>query len=233
MSIDRAPIRSYQRIFKPERRIYQVEGHRLPVPGGVPLRWVAYAIGALLAILALSGHSLALAAALATAAGSYGLLVGGASAALLAGAAVLSAAQLAGWLLPALDWPLRLVVAPALLATAATQPTPDARATHRYVLSWLGLQLGPTRRSLGRALDAPPRQRAQVWTALDWHCSELRHALVHGPAVVRLIEPRLVVRGGRDGRRLSMRPVRTRRSSRVILTNRVELIDGETLELRR
>jgi hypothetical protein len=35
----REPIRSYQRIFRPERRIYQIEGRALPVSGGVPLRW--------------------------------------------------------------------------------------------------------------------------------------------------------------------------------------------------
>jgi hypothetical protein len=38
-----ALIRSYQRIFKPERRICQVEGRSLPVPGGIPLRWLAWA----------------------------------------------------------------------------------------------------------------------------------------------------------------------------------------------
>ena len=36
---EREPIRSYQRIFRPERRIYHLEGRALPVPGGVPLRW--------------------------------------------------------------------------------------------------------------------------------------------------------------------------------------------------
>jgi len=49
MSHGYEPIRSYQRIFRPERRIYQVEGHVLPVPGGVPLRWLAYAGTALVA----------------------------------------------------------------------------------------------------------------------------------------------------------------------------------------
>ena len=45
MSDQPAPIRSYQRIFRPERRLYSIEGRVLPVPGGVPLRWLAYAAG--------------------------------------------------------------------------------------------------------------------------------------------------------------------------------------------
>ena len=48
MSEGYEPIRSYQRIFRPERRIYQVEGRTLPVPGGVPLRWLGWATAALL-----------------------------------------------------------------------------------------------------------------------------------------------------------------------------------------
>ena len=57
MSESFEPIRSYQRIFRPERRIYQIEGRTLPVPGGVPLRWLAYATATLLAVIALGSGS--------------------------------------------------------------------------------------------------------------------------------------------------------------------------------
>jgi len=60
MSDSSQPIRSYQRIFRPDRRIYQVDGRRLPVPGGVPLEWLAWAFGALVAILVLSQRSILL-----------------------------------------------------------------------------------------------------------------------------------------------------------------------------
>ena len=43
MSDDTHTIRSYQRIFRPDRRIYQIDGRRLPVPGGVPLEWLGWA----------------------------------------------------------------------------------------------------------------------------------------------------------------------------------------------
>ena len=58
MSDSPAPIRSYQRIFTPDRRIYQIDGRRLPVPGGVPLNWLVWAFGALLVVLVLSSRSL-------------------------------------------------------------------------------------------------------------------------------------------------------------------------------
>jgi hypothetical protein len=44
-------IRSYRRVFEVDRRIYRVDRWALPVPGGVPLRAVAYFVAALLAVL--------------------------------------------------------------------------------------------------------------------------------------------------------------------------------------
>jgi TcpE family len=42
-------VRSYRRVFEVDRRIYRVDRWVLPVPGGVPLRGVAYFVAALLA----------------------------------------------------------------------------------------------------------------------------------------------------------------------------------------
>src|SRR3954454_24658794 len=44
-------IRSYRRVFEVDRRIYRVDRWALPVPGGVPLRAVAYFVAAVLAVL--------------------------------------------------------------------------------------------------------------------------------------------------------------------------------------
>src|SRR3954454_9893997 len=44
-------ILSYRRVFEADRRIYRVARWALPVPGGVPLRAVAYFVAALLAVL--------------------------------------------------------------------------------------------------------------------------------------------------------------------------------------
>ncbi len=52
---DQLQIRSYRVCFQLERRIYRLEQWRLPVAWGVPLRGVAYAAAALLAILLAAG----------------------------------------------------------------------------------------------------------------------------------------------------------------------------------
>src|SRR5918994_7243889 len=44
---DRVVIRSYRRVFEVDRRIYRVDRWALPVPGGVPLRGLAYFAAAL------------------------------------------------------------------------------------------------------------------------------------------------------------------------------------------
>jgi hypothetical protein len=228
---DRAPIRSYQRIFKPERRIYQVEGHRLPVPGGVPLRWLGYAIGALLAVLLLSSRSLTLALALAAITAVGGLALGGRATAAIAGAGALGGAQVLGWVLGVLGWPMRLVVVPALVATLATQATPDGRATHRFALSWLALQLRPVRRSLTRPLALSGERRVlarRLWVAPDERSHRPRRGLVAGPATVRMARPTTVRRGLRRGRLIAT--ARPRRGGELAET--IELAAGETLEVR-
>jgi hypothetical protein len=164
------PIRSYQRIFRPERRIYQVEGHALPVPGGVPLRWLAYAGAALVIVLALSSGSATVPVLVALAAFAAGLALGGREEAVLAGIVAFAASWVAGLALGLLDWPLRLVVVPVAVATLATQATPDGRRADRFAISWLALRLAPRRRSLGRALpaaDAPSPVRGRLWVARE------------------------------------------------------------------
>ncbi len=168
MSAEREPIRSYQRIFRPERRIYQVEGHSLPVPGGIPLRWLAYAAAALCATLALGSGSAALEILIALAAAAAGGALGGRLSAIAAGTAALAGAVALGFALGLLDWPLRLIVTPAALATLATQATPDGRRADRFAASWLALRLAPRRRSLGRPAPRPGaalRVGADLWVA--------------------------------------------------------------------
>src|SRR6185312_6204343 len=147
-------VRSYQRIFSPERRIYQIEGWPLPVPGGVSLRWLGWVLGSLVAILGVGSGSAIPPMVAAAAAGAGGLAIGDRTAGLLAAAAATIGCLLARVLLGALDWPIRLVVLPIGLATAATQATPDGRRPERYAASWLALRIASPRRSLGRALPA-------------------------------------------------------------------------------
>jgi hypothetical protein len=162
------PIRSYERIFRPERRIYQVEGHSLPVPGGVPLRWLAYTAAALFAALALGSGSLLVPALAGLAVLAAGAVAGEPERALAAAGLAFGATWLAGVLLGALDWPLRLIVFPAAVATVATQASPDGRRADRFAASWLALRLAPRRRSLGRALPSVGQARhsgGEMWVA--------------------------------------------------------------------
>lgn len=235
MADERAPIPSYARIFKPERRVYSIEGHRLPVPGGVPLPWLGYAVGTLIAVLALSSRSWTVALILGGIAAVGARLVGGRFAAVVAGFGALGAAQVVGFVLAALDWPLRLLILPGLLATLGSQATPDGRPAHRYALSWLALQLRPGRRSLGCSLPEAGRRRqrrARLAVAADWHEWHLHRASVHGPATVRFAAPLLVAeRRSRRGRRVFHPPRRLGRGARAVV-DRVELAAGERLELR-
>jgi hypothetical protein len=204
------PIRSYQRIFRPERRIYQVEGRVLPVPGGVPLRWLAYAVASLLAVLALGSGSGAVVLGLAAIAAAGGFGVGRGAGAALAAIGAVVAAWASGHLLALLDWPLRLIVLPAAVATLATQATPDGRRADRFALSWLALRLAPSRRSLGRPLPPAGEPRSlggKVWVSPDERLPLLRRARVAGPAIVFFAAPVALRRAGLRGGRLLARPL--------------------------
>lgn len=229
------PIRSYQRIFRPERRIYAVEGHALPVPGGVPLRWAAWAAAALVCVLALASGSLAVAVPLAAAAGLGAATLGGRAAAPLAAAAALAAVWLTGAALATLDWPLRLVVIPVAVATLATQATPDGRRAERFAASWLSLHLSPRRRSLGRPLPAAGARHlyeAELWVAPDGRSPALRRGRVAGPAIVSFAAPLAVRRAGPRQRRLLAAPPRCRARRGEIVAAKLALGEGEALEVR-
>jgi len=229
------PVRSYQRIFSPDRRIYQIEGHALPVPGGVPLRWLGYAVATLLAVIVISARSPGLTALAAAVAGVAGLAAGGRVAAVLAAGGAVAAMTVLGVVLGGLDWPLRLLVVPGLAATLATQATPDGRPAHRFVASWLQVRVRG-RRSLGRPLRAPNTGwlvLGQVWVAPDQHVPRLRRGRVHGPAAVRFNGPMLTRACRWPGRGQLARPVARRgRGKRDVVVDSVELAAGERLELR-
>jgi hypothetical protein len=226
-------VRSYQRIFSPDRRIHQVEGRPLPVPGGVPLRWLGWMLGTVVAILAVGSGSLFVPAAAAVAAGAGGLAIADRTAGLLAATAAAAGTLILGAILGALDWPFRLVVVPMAVATLATQATPDGRRPERFALSWAALRLAPARRSLGRGLPAPGARRsngARIWIAPDAKGLRLRHARLTGPGSVGFVEPVVVRRRLLGGGLVVREPGLLSRRSR--LRNRVVLRAGQTLEVR-
>ncbi|MFT3866768.1 MAG: TcpE family conjugal transfer membrane protein [Solirubrobacterales bacterium] len=235
MTDSRHTVRSYQRIFSPERRIHQIEGRPLPVPGGVPLRWLGWAAGSLVAVLALASGSPLVPAVAAAAAGAGGLILRDRTAGLLAAAAAVAGTFVLGQAIGLLDWPIRLVVIPVALATAATQATPDGRRPERFAVSWIALRLAPPRRSLGRGLPVRGERRtfdAHLWVAPDGQGPLLRPGRVHGPATVSFRDP-VEVRRRRLGRdRLLARPAEPRGRRPRPTYARIAIDRGETLEVR-
>jgi len=230
-------VRSYQRIFRPDRRVFQIDNHRLPVPGGVPLAWLGYAVGTLLAVILLStrGEGLLILAALPAA--SAGWMTGGPVAAVLAAAGAIDAVYVTGAVLAVLDWPLRLLVVPAMVATLLTQATPDGRPARRYVASWIGLQLRPPRRSAGRPLPqagVPALFGARLWVAADQRSPWLHHGRVSGPATAEFARA-MLVRPAVLSRRLRVaQPARDggRQGRRTVLLDALTLAERERLEVR-
>jgi hypothetical protein len=232
LSEGHAGVRSYQRIFSPDRRIHQVEGRPLPVPGGVPLRWLGWMTGSLVAVLALGSGSIFVPAVAAAAAGAGGLAIGDRTAGLLAAAAATAGTLVVGVVLGALDWPLRLVIVPMAIATAATQATPDGRRPERFALSWLALRLAPSRRSLGRELPVAGAHRSldtRVWIAPDAKGMALRRARITGPGAVHFASP-VVVRRRLRGGLVVREPGRLTPRGRTC--HRVGLRAGQVLEVR-
>jgi hypothetical protein len=229
------PIRSYQRIFRPERRIYSIEGRPLPVPGGVPLRWLVYASAALLAVVAIGSGSAAVALAFAGIAGLAGAIAGGRLGGAVAAAGALAATWIGGLALGLIDWPLRLVVIPAAVATLATQAMPDGRRADRFALSWLAAHLAPLRRSLGRQMPATGRAHllgGELWVAPDERSPRLRRGRVRGPAIV-FFSQAVPVRGSGRRRRRQVAQAPDRRARRGdVSARRLALGQGEVLEVR-
>jgi hypothetical protein len=136
-----------------------------------------------------------------------------------------------------LDWPLRLLVVPAMFATLLTQATPDGRSARRYVASWIGLQLRPPRRSAGRPLPVagvPALFGARLWVAADQRSPWLSHGRVSGPATAGFARA-MLVRPAVLARRLRIaRPVRDgrRQGRRAVVLDTLTLDQRERLEVR-
>jgi hypothetical protein len=225
-------VRSYQRVFRPDRRIYSIDGRPLPVPGGVPLRWLGYALATLIASILVTAGSVTVAVLGASVAALVGFVLGGRAAALAAAAAAFVGIEVAGLVVGLLDWPLRLVILPAAAATLATQKTPDGRSAESFAASWIALRLAPRRRSFGRALPLAGRAISpggEVWVSPDEHAPSLRRARIKGPAEVSFTEPVEEIQR-RRGRRVVRRLGWHRRRGSV--TETVSLAAGEVMEVR-
>jgi hypothetical protein len=233
MSDSSHPIRSYQRIFKPDRRVYAIDGRRLPVPGGVPLEWLGWAFASLIVVLVLSERSILFALALGAIGGVLGASSHGWPGAAIGALAGFAGTLVVGVLLDWVDWPLRLLIVPGMVATLAGQASPDGRPAHRYLTSWLGLRLRAARRSLDGAIGVEGEVHVwapQVWVAPDEHSAVLHHGRVRGPA--RLVFAHPVVAIPARGRFI----VRDAEGHRIRggerLAEVIEVGDGQVVEVR-
>jgi hypothetical protein len=227
------PIRSYQRIFTPDRRIYQIDGRRLPVPGGVPLDWLAWAFASLVVLLVLSQRSILLAVVLGAILGVLGASSHGWTGAIVAAAAGLLGTLIVGELLSWLDWPLRLIIAPGMLATLAGQASPDGRPAHRYLTSWVALRLRASRRCVDGMIPGTGEVNLwapQVWIAPDQHSPVLHHGRVRGPARLVFARPVIAVPG--RGRLVVRKSEGHKVRPGERLAEVIELAEGQVVEIR-
>jgi hypothetical protein len=231
MTQRRAVVRSYQRLFSPERRIYAIDGRTLPIPGGVPLRWLLHAAAILLATVVLAGvHPVVIAAGSGLAYVSAVRLGRRREGVVLALASAV-ALTAAGLVVGVVDWPLRLVVLPAVGATVLTQIAPDGRSVRRHLLSQARVRIAGRRR-LGAALPvagASRRLELRVAVAADRHQPTLAPARISGPCRVLFAEPVLVLRRRRGVRLV---PVAAERRRRGVMVQVLDVGPGERVEVR-
>jgi hypothetical protein len=230
MTERRAVVRSYQRLFRPDRRIYSIDGRTIPVPGGVPLRWLAHAVAVAIVGLVLAGlHPVVIVAA---GLGSYrwASRIGSRRDAAALGVLAAGTMPTAGLVIGAVDWPMRLVILPAVAATALTQPSGDGRSAWRFLVSYVRTRIAG-RRWLGLPLPAagsPRRLELAVAVRPDHRRPVLGRARVTGPCRVALAEPVLVHR--RRGI-THVRPVAGERRRRGVMVDSLAVGDGERLEV--
>jgi hypothetical protein len=213
--------------------VYAIDGRRLPVPGGVPLEWLCWAFCSLIAVLVLSQRSFVVAGIVAALVGLLAASPHGWTGAVLGVLAGFVATLLAGVALDWLDWPLRLLVVPGMIATLAGQSSPDGRPAHSYLTSLAALRLRATRRTLDGAIGAEHLERLwapQVWVAPDQHSPVLHHGRVKGPA--RLVFAHRVVAVPGRGRLIIRRADGHRMRAGERLCEVVELADGQVVEVR-
>ena len=230
MSERRAVVRSYQRLFVPDRRIYAIDGKTIPVPGGVPLRWLAHAAAAALVLLLLGGRHPAVVGAGALAAYRSASRLGRRREAIRRAAAVAVVLTVAGPVVDVVDWPLRLIVVPAVAASALTQLAPDGRSVPRYLASMARVRVAGRRR-LGAALPVAGTTRTvtgRVAVLADSHRAVLGRARITGPCRLAFAEPVLIRRGLR-GRRLI--PVAGEHRRLGVMVDALELDAGERVEV--
>jgi hypothetical protein len=101
-------VRSYQRVFRPDRRIHAIDGRALPIPGGLPLRWLAAAAIAALAVLLLGAMSAPLMIAIAGASAGWVRRLGRRHLAIAAAASGAVGCAVLGLLLNLMDWAVAL-----------------------------------------------------------------------------------------------------------------------------
>ena len=235
MSDSTHPIRSYQRIFRPDRRIYAIDGRRLPVPGGVPLDWLGWAFASLIGVLVLSQRSMVVAGIVAGASSRCSARAHTASRVRsLGGLTGFVATLLAGVAAGLARLAASAAVAPGMIATLAGQASPGRAA--RAPLSHLA---GCAARSVQRGAPSTVRsartgRRRCGRRRCGSHPISTRRCFTtagcRGPA--RLVFAHTVVAIPGRGRLIVRRAEGHRMRSGERLCEVVELAEGQVVEVR-
>lgn len=232
----RAVVRSYQRLFRPDRRIYAIDGRTLPIPGGVPLRWLAYASVVLVIMVVIAGRSPAMAAAAGGVVYAACARLGRRPEGRRLGAIVAVGLFVSGFVVRVVDWPLRLVLVPAVAATALTQVSPDGRGARRHLLGLARVRVAGRRRGSAAlpVAGSPRRIAVRVRVAPDHRGTALTAARITGPCRLVFEEPVLVLRSRGRLRRGRTRVIPVDGEPRRVgpMLDRLPVAVGERVEVR-
>lgn len=225
-------LRTYRRVFNIDRRIYSIEGHQLPIPGGIPLRFIGWlAVSLLLMLMLRSGAPLVMLLTIAVG-GGIGRRRGGWGGAVVGAVIGWAAFTVSSFALSLLSAPIALVVIPFAIAMFSLTAQPDGREPHRYALSFIAWQLAPSRSDGHAGVAAVGETRSfrasECYIAPDWRSPVLRAGTFNGAADLTFD------RGARVRRR--RRPFARRRPNRYLIRppesrlRRSQVVAGLTLE---
>jgi len=233
-------LRSYRRVFNIDRRIYSIEGRQVPIPGGIPLRFVGWLLASLLGMLMLRSGSTMVLLLVVVVAGLIGNRRNG-----WPGATVGAVMGWAGFTV--LSFGLSLIgpvvaffVIPFAFAMFSLTAEPDGRPPHRFALSYIGWQMAPRRTDLQSSVAAVGETRSyrasECYIAPDWRSPVLRAGRFKGEgeltfdrgARVRRVRRMPLVR---RSNRYVIRPADSRLRGSEVVAN-LSLAAGEQAEVR-
>lgn len=233
-------LRTYRRVFNIDRRIYSIEGHQVPVPGGIPLRFIGWLLASVLAIAMLRSGSPIVLLLVVIVAGLIGKRRAGWPGAAIGAVLGWAGLTVVAFALSLLAASIVFFVLPFGLAMFSLTAEPDGRPPHRFALSFLAWQMAPSRTDgqIGVAAIGETRsyRASECYIAPDWRSPVLRAGTFKGEGEISFdrgarVRRRRLLFARRRSNRYVIRPPESRlRRSRVVANLTLE--PGEEAEVR-